>query len=111
MKLLPFALALAGPCALPLARAGEPSPAPEAANPAAPNYESVAQIKAMPACVAKVMEVGPCYAECKTADGKTLFLGSPAAPREVVRFIRTLKEGQTCQLPEAFVAYLQKAAQ
>ena len=68
-------------------------------------YETAEQIKAMSPCNAAVEERQPCYSIFRTADGKKFSIGSPAATREVVQFLGTLKEGQVYQFPGIFLDY------
>ena len=60
-----------------------------------PGYETAGQIKAMPPCKAAVEEHHSCYSIFTTSDGKKFSIGSPAATREVVQFLQSLKTGQT----------------
>ncbi len=73
-----------------------------------PTYETAAQIKAMPPCQATVECVGARDACLTTADGRMFFIGSPAAPPEVLQFLRTLNDGQTYEFPAAFLAHQKK---
>ena len=70
-----------------------------------PDYETAEQIKAMSPCKATVEERQPCYSIFRTADGKKFSIGSPAATREVVQFLGTLKEGQVYKFPGTFLDY------
>ncbi|MHC1767371.1 MAG: hypothetical protein AB9869_24355 [Verrucomicrobiia bacterium] len=47
----------------------------------------------------------PCAAYIKTADGRRLCIGGPGATKDVAGFVAMLKEGQTYQLPKAFLEY------
>ena len=85
-------------------------------DPAASNilaFDTVDEIKAMPPVRATVRALTPCSADLLTETGTTIHLGSPKAPAEVVRFVSALKQGDTCDLPHAFVAFpaLQKLDQ
>ncbi len=70
-----------------------------------PAYVTAAQIKAMPPRLATVEHLGARDACLATYDGQMFFLGSPAAPPEVVQFLQTLKEGQDYEFPAAFLAW------
>jgi hypothetical protein len=111
MKLLQRLIALACILAAPITNAGEkppgnaPSDAAKIAETAPPSYESAEQIKAMPPCKAIVEENHGCYSIFRTLDGKKFSIGSPAATQQVVRFLGTLKEGQTYKFPSVFVDY------
>jgi hypothetical protein len=74
----------------------------------AEHYEYVAQILAMPSRSATVVAIAPCNAEFRSEDGRTFYIGSPAAPSEVVRFLPTLEKGKTYRLPEAVMEYQKK---
>jgi hypothetical protein len=77
---------------------------------AAPRYVTAKEVTAMPHCTAK-LATGSTYSEfCyfTTAEGKTLILGKPGAGREgadVLKFLDTLEEGKSYELPEAFVEF------
>lgn len=71
-------------------------------------YETEAQIKAMPVCRATVEEQYPCYSVFTTAERAKFFIGSPAAPHEVIHFLKTLKQGQPYDFPAVFLEYLAK---
>ena len=73
-------------------------------------YSQPAQVIGMPPCRATVESLRPCDAALRTDDGTVLYLGSPAAPITVVRFVRTLKVGQTCSLPQDFIRYTESEA-
>ncbi len=76
-----------------------------------PNYyETVAQIKAMPPCTVTVVHAGTRWSLLKTADGRQFCLGSPGAAQEVWNFLATLKQGQTFELPGAFLEHLKQTA-
>jgi hypothetical protein len=74
-------------------------------------HDTAEQIKALLPCRATVEERQPCYAVFRTADGKRFAIGSPGATAEVVRFLGTLKEGESYQFPGMFVDYLKNHPQ
>src|SRR5262245_37861008 len=72
------------------------------------SLETAEQIRAMPPCKATVEEREPCGSMFTTADGRKFYIGSPAAPPEVVQFLQTLKDGQTYEFPGVFLNYQKK---
>ena len=70
-------------------------------------YEYTAQVLAMPSCSATMVKHHTCYVEFKNEDGRTFYIGSPGASREVAGFVSTLHdmEGKTYNLPDAFMKY------
>ena len=78
-------------------------------TPPPPNsYEFNAQVLAMPSCHATMLEPCACYALFKDDFGRTFYIGSPGASVDVEYFIHSLKEGEACYLPEAFMQFLAK---
>ena len=71
-------------------------------------YETAKQIKTMPRCKVTTAERSPCSVRLTTTGGKTIYIGSPGATKEVASFLPVLKEGHTYTLPDAFISY-QKA--
>jgi hypothetical protein len=63
-----------------------------------PGYATAEQTKGMCPCKA-IHNEAPGFSIFKTPGGKRFFIGSPAARQEVVRFLRTLKERETCNFP------------
>jgi hypothetical protein len=45
-----------------------------------------------------------------TADGKRICLGGPGASADLVAFMRSLRKGQTCALPDAFISFQKSKA-
>lgn len=74
-------------------------------RPPSPVYDTVAEIEGMPRCRARVVRKGPCFVCLEKADGTTIFVGSPSSSTEVVNFVSSLEEGQSCLLPAAFMRY------
>ena len=111
MKPLQRLVALACILAAPFTHAAEkpagpaPADAKKSVEIVPPSYETVQQIKAMPPCKATVEEHHSCYSIFRTDDGKQFSIGSPAAKREVVQFLQTLKDGQTYKFPSVFLDY------
>ena len=68
-------------------------------------YETSEQIKAMPPCKARVVHRAPCSVYLETKDGKGLYFGSPGSKADVSRFLGFLKDGQSYDLPGAFLKY------
>ena len=60
----------------------------------------------MPSCHATMVEPCACFAMFKDDFGRTFYLGSPGASDDVENFIHSLKEGEACYLPEAFMEFL-----
>jgi hypothetical protein len=114
MKLLHCLTALALVLTAPVTHAEEKSSGKEtadgkkAAEIALPGYESAEQITAMLPCKATVEESHGCYSVFTTADGKKFSIGGPGATKEVVRFLQTLKDGESYELPGAFLDYQKK---
>jgi hypothetical protein len=112
MKLLRTFVALACVLALSLAEADEkpvgnaaPS-ATKAGDPATAVYDTTEKIKMMPASKATVEHKEIYSAVLQTADGRKFTIGSDRGAQEVWHFVAVaLKEGQTYQLPAAFLAY------
>lgn len=74
-----------------------------------PSYITAAQIKAMPPVKATVEHRETFTARLRTADGKQFTLGSDRGEQDVWHFVGTaLKQGQTYELPAAFLAYQQR---
>ena len=71
-------------------------------------YDSVAEIKAMPARKATLELRGPCYSIFRNTDGKQFVIGSPGSGDKVWGFLGTLEEGKTYELPKAFLDDLAK---
>jgi len=82
--------------------------APKSAETPMPGVDTARQIRSMPACKATVEEHHSCYSIFRKADGNRFSIGSPAASHEVVKFLETLKTGQTYQFPDVFYKYQQK---
>jgi hypothetical protein len=66
-------------------------------------YETVAEIKAMPTRKATLELRAPCYSIFRNADGKQFVIGSPGSGDEVWKFLGTLEEGKTYELPKVFL--------
>ena len=79
--------------------------AKKSAETAIPDYETAAQIKAMPPCKAVLEHDGTCVFSFTTTDGKKFWIGSPASKQDVIRFLQSLKVGETYELPKAFLDY------
>jgi len=45
-----------------------------------------------------------------TADGKWIVIGGPNASADMIAFVRTLRKGQTCALPDAFITFQKSRA-
>lgn len=73
-----------------------------------PVYEDAAQIRAMPPCRARVVQRVPCSVYLTTADGRGFYLGSPGSKADVRGFLEILKDGQSYDLPGAFLTYKKK---
>ena len=72
------------------------------------NYQSAAhyvtsnEIAALPPCTATLAARSPCSSMFVTTEGKWLGIGDPGSGARVSHFIWTLKDGETCKLPDAF---------
>ncbi len=74
-----------------------------------PSYITAEQIKAMASGKATVEHRETYTARLRAADGKQFTIGSDRGEQEVWHFVGTaLKEGQTYELPAAFLAYQQR---
>ena len=73
------------------------------------NCLKVAQLESIPKCKATVEKITPCSVHLKTDDGQALSLAGPGgADRAILRFMDTLKKGQTYTLPDAFIEFREK---
>lgn len=63
---------------------------------------------AMTPCVATLLSKNPCTGTFKDAGGAQFHIGGPASSRPIRRFIRTLEEGKSYELPAAFIEFLDK---
>jgi hypothetical protein len=70
-----------------------------------PVYESSEQIRAMPPCMARVVQRAPCSVYLTTVEGKGFYLGSPGSKADVRRFLGVLEGGKSYDLPDAFLKY------
>jgi hypothetical protein len=103
MKTLTMTIKLITLCAMALlCVCGCKSPPP----PPPATYEFNAQVLAMASCNATMMDDCACYALFKDDSGRTFYLGSPGASEDVEHFIHSLKVGEACYLPHAFMEFL-----
>jgi hypothetical protein len=65
----------------------------------------------LPSFKAVVEQKQPCAAYLKTADGKRLCIGGPGAKPEVAGLVQVLQEGQTYNLPEAFLEHQKRQSE
>jgi hypothetical protein len=71
-----------------------------------PSYVTTKEITAMAPRTGTFVKRLSVYAgSFRTADGKEFMIGSPAGEQWVWHFLGTLKEGQSCKFPDAFVDY------
>jgi hypothetical protein len=63
------------------------------------------EIAAMAPCTATVAARSPCSSTFRTMDGKWLSIGDPGSEPQVSHFISSLPDGETVNLPDAFLAY------
>ncbi len=68
-------------------------------------YVTAEEVRAMPAGRATLELRGPCFSIFRGADGKQFVIGNPGSGPAVWKFLGTLEEGQTYELPGAFVDY------
>jgi hypothetical protein len=75
-------------------------------------YPTAQDIAAMPPCKATVIVAAPCYSMFRkapsdngAASNEIFVIGDPGSKPLVWHFLRTLEDGQTCDLPAAFLAY------
>lgn len=71
-------------------------------------YVTAEEVKAMPPGQATLELRGPCFSIFRVSDGKQFVIGNPGSGPEVWKFLGTLEEGQTYQLPGAFLDYHKK---
>jgi hypothetical protein len=71
-------------------------------------YVTAKAIAAMPPCTATLVQRSPCSSYFTTADGKGFGIGDPGRGPRISHFIWSLKDGQVCKFPEAFLAYQQE---
>ena len=69
------------------------------------------ELPLLPPFKAVVEQKQPCAAYLKTADGKRLCIGGPGATPEVAGFVQVLQEGQTYNLPEAFLEHRKRQSE
>jgi len=74
-------------------------------------FVSDEQLPLLPSFKAVVEQKQPCAAYLKTADGKRLCIGGPGATPEVAGFVQVLQEGQTYNLPEAFLEHRKRQSE
>jgi len=74
-------------------------------------FVPIDKFKEMPRLKATLLGNQRAYAFFTTPDGKNLSIGGPAASREIMRFLRTLKEGETCLLPDAYITSLKQQSE
>ena len=71
-----------------------------------PTYVTSKEIAAMTACTGTLTKRVSAYSGTfTTAEGKQFSLGSPSGEQWAWHFLGTLKEGQSCKLPEAYLNY------
>jgi hypothetical protein len=81
-------------------------------------YPTAQDIAAIPPCKATVIVAAPCYcmfrkapsaggggAAAAATSNEIFVIGDPGSKPLVWRFLSTLEDGQTCDLPAAFLAY------
>lgn len=68
-------------------------------------YDTAERILAMPRCKAKVEETFSCCVLMRTAEGRRIWIGSPATTAEVLEFLPLLQAGETYTFPEAFLTW------
>ncbi len=71
----------------------------------APGYGTAREIAAMTPRTATLVGRSPCSSSFTTADGKYFGIGNPGSGALVSHFIWSLKDGQTCKFPDAFLEY------
>jgi hypothetical protein len=72
---------------------------------AAPHYVTAKDILAMAPRIGTLASRTPCSSYFSTADGKWFGIGDPGSGPQVSRFIWSLKDGETCKFPEAFLKF------
>ncbi len=79
----------------------------EAADKSNPSYITAKEITAMTPCTGKLAKrLSEFSCSFTTVDGKEFILGDATGEQGVWHFLATLKEGQTCKFPDAFVNYM-----
>lgn len=71
-------------------------------------YVTAEAIKAMPPVKATLELRGPCFSIFRATDGKQFVIGDPGSGRAAWRFLGTLDEGQTYDLPSTFFDHQKK---
>ena len=71
-------------------------------------YVTAEELKAMPPVKATLELSGPCFSIFRGGDGKQFVIGDPGSKRGVRQFLGTLKEGQSYELPSAFLDHQKK---
>ena len=73
------------------------------------NYLKVKHLESIAKCQATVEKITACSVHLKTDDGQAISLAGPGgADRAILRFMDTLKKGQTYTLPDAFIEFRKK---
>ena len=84
---------------------GPPPAAKKPARNVMPTYVTAEAVKNMPASKATLQDRGACYAVFKNAEGKQFVIGDPSSGPDLTRFIKSLEDGKTYNLPGAFLEY------
>ncbi len=71
-----------------------------------PTYVTSKEIEAVPPCTGTFSRISEYAGSFTTAEGKRFILGSPTGEQWVWHFLGTLKDGQNCKLPEAYLNYI-----
>ena len=74
-------------------------------------YGTAEEVKAMPPAKATLELQGPCFSIFRAGDGKQFVIGNPGSGPAVWKFLGSLTEGQTYELPSAFLAHQQSDKQ
>jgi hypothetical protein len=74
----------------------------------APNYGTAQEIAAMVPRTGTLATRSPCSSYFNATDGKGFNIGNPGSGALVSQFLRTLKQGETCKFPDAFLNYQKK---
>src|ERR1043165_694909 len=71
----------------------------------APNYGTAKAIAEMAPRTGTLATRSPCSSYFNTTDGKGFSIGDPGSGAQVSQFLWTLKQGETCKFPDAFLDY------
>jgi len=71
------------------------------------SYSCSADLLEMKPCLVKFLGANPCTGIFQDASGQKIYIGSPDVAFALNRFVFALEEGQTYELPAAFLEFLE----